>query len=265
MVERRQVRSHETAAEVDNLTPMPEREDVALERLPGGLAPLNTLHDDLASELLDLAERQVAEARKKLGPQSSKPRLQHIAEMFATKAGKEPRVGEELERAMRSPALVAQIATLDGTFDHTLATGLNLFDKASVQSGAAVQAAYDDWTMAARIYKSEIRAGGAILSAAIEAANHPTQPLSYDTPLKAEPQVDHFTKADKIGTALLVYEKRMQAAAADLAHAYGVLMSALYGAVNALAVAEATLISVTQTANKTFWTNVQTAMSQIRS
>jgi hypothetical protein len=263
MVEKRHSKAHEAFAG-EELVPSAEREDAVLERLPGGLAPLKTIHDDLALELLDLAERQVEEARKKLGSKSSKPRLKRIEEMFVKRAGRAPPVEDDLERALRSGGMVSHVATLDGAFDHVLATGLNTFDKASVQSGAAVQSAYDDWTMAARIYKSEMRAGSAVLYAAIEAADHPGQPMSYDSQLKVEQQLDHYTKSDKIGAAMLTYERRMQQAGADLAHAYGVLMAALYGAVNTLAVAEATLIAVNQTANKTYWTNVQSAMSQVR-
>lgn len=243
------------------------REDEILEGLPDGLRPLPTLHDDLSEELLALAERQVAETRKKLGSETSKPRLKQIENLFNAKAGRAPRVGEEMERLMRSIPIVQQTASLDGSFDRAMAAAINVYDKSSIQNGAIVQAAYDDWGMAVRIYKSELRAAGSLLAAEIEAINHPPgghDYSDYDQPIRGSAQVQHYGRAAKIGHALLTYEKTMQQAGTALAVAYGQLTSALYNAVNGLAVAEATLIAATQTAHSVFWTGAQNAVSQSR-
>jgi hypothetical protein len=122
--------------------------------------------------------------------------------------------------------------------------------------------------MAVRIYKSELRAAGSVLAADIEAANHPVSPrdyTEYDEPARGAAQVQYYGKAAKIGQSLLTYEKTMQQAGTALATAYGQLTAELYSAVNALGVAEATLISATQTAYSIFWTGVQNAVAQTRS
>lgn len=264
MVEKRQTRSEAASATEDSLAGA-STDDAGLETLPGDVRGLKMVVDKNASELLELAEQQVAEARRRLGPETIKPRMKRVEELFAAHAGKPPRVSEDLERSMRSSALVAQVATLDGTFDHSVATGYNIFDKASVQAGAAMQVAYDDWQLAVRMYRSELRAGGSTLLGAIEIANHPPLADDFEQPLRGESQVSYFTRTDKIGVALLAYEKRIQSASVDLAKAYGTLIGALYAASSGLAVAEATLIAVIQTANKTFWTGIQNAVSQVRS
>lgn len=243
-------------------------EDALLERLPDGLAPLVTITDETAAELLELAERQVAEARKKLGPQSAKPRLKRVQDMFAAKAGRAPRVSEEVDRMMRSTGVASLIAAADSTFDHTMAGGFNNFDHASITAAAAFQTAYDNWSMAVRYYKADLRTAGAVLADHIRAAKHPVTPpdadYEYDSPPRGQAFVDHYTSADKIADAILNYEKAMQVAGTQLALAYGLLLGGLYSAVTAVAVAEATLISVTQGAYKTFWTSAQHAISQSR-
>lgn len=243
-------------------------EDALLERLPDGLAPLVTITDETAADLLELAERQVTEARKKLGPQSSKPRLKRVQDMFAAKAGRAPRISEELDRLMRSTGVASQIAAADSTFDHTMAAAFNNFDHASITSAAAFQTAYDNWSMAVRYYKADLRTAGAVLADHIRAAKHPVSPpdyeYEYDGPSRGQIYIDHYTSADKIGDAILVYEKAMQVAGTQLATAYGQLLGGLYSAVTAVAVAEATLISVTQGAYKSFWTSAQHAMNQSR-
>jgi hypothetical protein len=266
MVEKRQADKETSTPVHRDIVGDSSREDASLEHLPGGLSSLKLAPDQVASELLELAERQVAEARRKLGSDSTKPRLKRLEEMFEARSGREPGVSPDLERTLRSNVFVPQVATLDSTYDHTVATAYNIFDKISVQTGASVQASYDDWQLAVRIYKSEMRAAGAILEAGVEIAAHPNQPVDYDydTQLRAEAQVSHFTKSDKIATALLTYEKRMQQAASDLSRAYGLLITSLYGAANGLGVAEATLISSIQSASKSFWTGVQNAIGQVR-
>jgi hypothetical protein len=246
------------------------REAALLEALPDGMRPLPTIHDDLSEELLALAERQVAETRKKLGEQSSKPKLKRIQELFTSKAGPPPKVSGEMEKLLASPLVVQQTAGFDASFDRAVAMALNAYDKGSVQTGASVQAAYDDWGMAVRIYKSELDAAGALLAAEIEAINHPPTQRDYDytdsdEPVRGGAQVHHYVRAAKIGQVLLAYEKNMQKASGELATAYGELVSGLYAAVNALAVAEATLISATQTAYQVFWTSAQNAVAQARS
>lgn len=268
MVEKRHTRSDGASGLADAEVGREEerREEALLIGLPDGLPSLPTIHDNLASELLELAERQVAETRQKLGSQTSKPKLKRIEELFNEKAGRAPRVGEETARLMRGPTVVQQTVALDGAFDRSLASALNVYDKSSVQSGALVQAAHDDWSMAVRIYKSQLRAAGAALAAEIDAANHPARNDydEYDEPVRGAPHVQHYARAAKIGQSILNYEKTMQQAGGALAAAYGQLTTALYNAVNVLAVAEATLISATQTAYSTFWTGVQSAVGQAR-
>lgn len=267
MVEKRQADKEAAGAVARDIATESNEQDTVLNHLPGGLSSLKLASDQVASELLELAERQVEEARRKLGSESTKPRLKRLKEMFEARSGREPEVGPDLERTLRSNALVPQVATLDSAYDHAVASAYNIFDKISVQTGATVQASYDDWQMAVRIYKSEMRAAGAILEAGVETAAHPNQPADndFDTQLRAVAQVNHFIKSDKIATALLTYEKRMQQAASDLSRAYGLLITNLYGAANGLGVAEATLISTIQDASKTFWTGVQHAVGQVRS
>lgn len=269
MVEKRQ--TGEGAASADEVSgPAVDREamireEALLDKLPEGLAPLPSVHDDLASDLLEIAERQVAEARKRLGPQSSKPKLKRIEDLFISKVGRAPRVSEELERMMRSAPSVKQTAVLDGSFDRALASALNTYDKSSIQAGATMQLAYDDWNMAVRVYKSELRASGALLAAAIEAAEHPSAPRDYDEPARTAPQVGYYSKTTKVAQALLAYEMAMQQAGTALAAAYGHLTDELYSTMDMLAVAEATLITATQTAYSTFWAGVQEAVGQPRS
>lgn len=260
MVEKRSVREDALLPEAGDTAADANREDVMLEQLPGGLKTLTTVHDDVVAELLDLAERQVAEARKKLGLQTAKPRLKKVEALFTTKAGKPPHVDEEVERQMRGN-FAAQIAGYDGNFDHTLAVGYNNFDKTSVQASSNVQNAHDAWSMAVRIFKSEMRVAGAVLNAAIEAATHPAT-NGYDEPLRGRQQIDYYTRSSKIADSLLAYERTMQEANTALTAAVGQLVTALYGAVSALAVAEATQIAVTQGAYKSFWTSVQGAINQ---
>lgn len=262
MTEKRQGRE----STADTLTAGTEQEDALLERLPDGLAPLVTITDETAAELLELAERQVSEARKKMGPQASKPRLKRVQDLFNSKAGRAPRVSEDVDRLMRSTGVATQIANADAAFDHTMAGAYNIFDRSSVNAGSSFQTAYDNWTMAVRIYKADLRTAGAILADQIRAAKHLPALLDYDyeTPARGQVQVDHYTAADKIGDAILAYEKSMQVAGTALAMAYGVLLSGLYSAVTALAVAEATLIASAQGAYKSFWTSAQTALGQTR-
>ncbi len=244
------------------------QQDALLDSLPGGLAPLPSIHDDLAAELLALAEQQLAETRKKFGREASKPKLKRILSLFNDSAGRAPSVDAELARQMRSLGAVQQTAQLDGVFDRALATALNVYDKTSVQSGANVQSAQDNWSMAVRVYKSELRAAGAVLRAEIEAVNHPPAQRDfneYEEPLRGASQVQHYLKSAKIGQSLLTYEKTMQQAGAALVTAYGQLTAELFAAVNTLAVAEATLISATQSAYSTFWNGVQSAVAQSRS
>ncbi|HYC74665.1 hypothetical protein [Brevundimonas sp.] len=270
MVEKRQPRSDAGAAPIESEDEVERRRrEELLEGLPDGLKPLPTVHDELATELLELAERQVAEMRKRFGPSSSKPRLKRIEDLFVSKVGRAPRVSEEMQRLMRGPAAIQRVAVLDGSFDRALAAAFNAYDKSSVQSGSHVQTAYDDWSMAVRIYKSELRAAGSLLAAEIDAANHPATPPQdyddYEDPVRAEPHVRHYVRSAKIGQSLLAYEKTMQQAGTALAGAYGQLNTELYNAADGLAVAEATLIAATQTAYSIFWTGAQSAVGQARS
>jgi len=269
MVEKSETREKTPAASTD-VPKGPDqilRGDPLLIELPDGLPALPTIQDDLATELLELAERQVTEARKKLGPQASKPKLKRIEALFYERAGRAPKVSEETAKFLRGPATVQQTAVLDAAFDRSVATAMNVYDKSSIQSGALVQSAYDDWNLAVRIYRSQMRSAGAVLVAEIEAARHPAQSRDYeeyDEPMRGGVQVHYYAKAAKIGQSILEYEKTMQKAGAALAGAYGQLTTELYAALNTLAVAEATLISANQTAYSTFWTGMQTAMGQTR-
>lgn len=252
--------------EIAEMVSSPSQEEAALEALPGGLKPLPTIHDDLAQELLALADRQVAEIRKLLGSQSAKPKLKRIEQIFKAKAGSAPHVGEELERLMRIPTVAPKTAALDASFDRAMAMALNTYDKESVRAGSNIQSAFDDWAMAVRIYKSELRAAGSTLAAQIELATHQhdSEDYDYDEQPRGAPVVRHYATAAKIAQSMVSYEKTMQQAGADLATAYGKLMGQVYSTIDMLALAETVLISAVQTAYSAFWTGVQSAVSQAR-
>ncbi|MDE2405440.1 MAG: hypothetical protein KGM17_12300 [Sphingomonadales bacterium] len=236
--------------------PRDDPRDRGLEELPGGVPPLRTIHDSLAADMLALAERQVAEARQRLGAQASKPRLKSIDALFRARAGSEPGVSEELERAMRSPQLAQQTATSDAACDIALARAYNEFDHAAIGVGSQLQTAHDDWLMAVRLYRSAEREQGAILEAAIELTDSGGKAGGYEQRSPADALVRHFDRSSQISAALVTYEKAMQAAGTDLAKAFGTMNGALYIQMCALAVAEATLIDALQKAYDTFWTAV---------
>lgn len=264
MAEKRQAAADE--AGIAEMVTSHEKEEAVLEALPGGLKPLPTIHDDLAQELLTLADRQVAEIRKLLGSQSAKPKLKRIEQIFKAKAGATPHVGEELERLMRIPSVAPKTAMLDASFDRAMATALNTYDKESVRAGGNIQSAFDDWEMGVRIYKSELRAAGATLAAQIEQATHQhdTDDFDYDEQPRGALVVRHYAKASKIAQSMVAYEKTMQQAGTDLATAYGKLMASVYSTIDALALAETVLIAAVQNAYAAFWTGAQTAVSQAR-
>lgn len=260
MVEKKQAINHDAAPiELGDA-----RDQVGLSNAPDGLLPIATVRDETASLLLELAERHVAEAREKLGPQSSKPRLDRIRKLFSEKAGIAPRLDQGAERLLGSAGFKAQLATYESTYHHTLAIAANNFDKISIQSGAALQTAYDDWTMAVSIYKSEARAAGAVLEAE---TSHPalSQMITdYEGPTAGRSLVEHYNRSSNISDSLLRYERFMQRAATNLSVSFARLIEQLYSAVTDLAVAEATLIAVDQEAHKAFWVSAQNALSQSR-
>lgn len=240
------------------------QEDAMLGDLPDGMAPLPTVPDAMVTELLALAEQLVGIARMQLGPQSSKPRLKRVEELFRDKARQAPKVDEELDKSIRSLGSVAQVAGLDQSYDQAMATAFNAFDKTSVDAGSNVQQAYDDWTLGVRLYKAASRSAGAILSAAIDNAKNTASGVATDSTFRDRAQLEYYTRSAAIATALLTYEKSMAKASTDLAAAFGKLISGLYGGFTQVAVGEATLLSAGQAASLSFWTKLHSDRSQSR-
>lgn len=258
MVERRQVKEEGARAESGDTE---AEQDRVLEAMPNGMTPPKTIQDGLAAELLEIAERQVADTRKKLGPQASKPRLKRIDALFNRYAGSPPRAGTEITNSMTAAGTIPQLTKYDMAFDQTLAAAFYNFDRSSAQAGADIQNAHDAWTLEVRLYRSDERSAGAILSAAIQTASlHDDQ--NYDEPMRTKSHVDYYRKSTKIAEAILVYEETMRQGGMKLATAFGRLMQNLYEAANDLAVAEAALIATTQLAYNNFWTNVQSVIGQ---
>lgn len=241
-----------------------KQEDALLEKLPDGLAPLKTIHDDNYSELRTLAEQMVSMARKRFGPQTSKPRLKRVDELFTDKAGKAPKVDEELDRSIRHIAMIPQLAALDQDYDKSIATGFNVFDKASSDAGSSVQQAYDDWTLAMRLYDSASRGAGAIFIAAVEVAKSKSHSLPSDGFSKDRTHLEYYTKSSAIAAALVVYESAMAKASADLATAFGKLNHGIFAGFSKVAVAEATSISTSHTASLNFWTKLHANLNKSR-
>lgn len=262
MVDKRQEGHVEGADREPTVTE--KHQDAILEKLPDGLAPLKTIHDDNYSELKALAEQMVTMARKRFGPQSSKPRLKRVEDLFSDKAGKAPRVDEELDRSIRQLSVIPQVAALDQEYDKAIATGFNIFDKASSDSGSSVQQAYDDWTLAMRLYDSALRSSGAIFVAAIEVAKSKSHGLPSDGFSKDRTHLEYYTKSAAIAAALVIYETAMAKASADLAAAFGKLIAGLFGGFAKVAVAEGTSISTSQTASLNFWTKLHANLNKSR-
>lgn len=241
------------------------REREWLPGLPDGLKPLKSVHTETAEELIETADQLVAMARKKFGTQASKPRLRTVEKLFEEKAGKAPPVEKHLDEAMRELDVVEQTAALDQTYDNQMATGINDFDKQSIESGSAMQEGYDAWLMAKRIYQSGARAAGAIFYAEIEKAKRPPSEFSPDSSRHETAQVYYYTQSTAIAAALVVYEQSMAATANALATAFGQLIGVLYESFSDTAVAEATLISSANSTSLTFWTGIQQALNRPRS
>lgn len=239
--------------------------DRNLDQLPDGLRPLKTIHTETVEKLLSLAEEMVADARKRFGRQSAKPRIKQVEELFLEHAGKAPDVERHRDEAMRQIDTVEKVATLDQAYDKSVATALNAFDKTSGDAGRSVQDAYDKWTMAVRIYRSEARSAGTIFYAEIEKAKSVHPQSDAGTVVREQPQIAYYTRGSAIAQALVTYEQTMAKSASTLVAAFGALMTGLYTGFASTAVGEATLVSASQTATLTFWTGVQQALRSNRS
>ena len=237
--------------------------DETLERLPDGGAPLEGVYDPSTVEMLELSEQLVEQARQRLGTRGASPRpefrerLEAVDELFASYAGQPPEVTEKLDHDLRGPKHVEQVAQLDEDWDKSCAQALNAYDNVAVTNAARVHTAEDNWRLGIRIFESESRSASAIYRAEIDKAHGLLHPEHREGQRDGYLQLDHYTRSTDISTALTTYQESMATATADLATAFGTLITELVGASTATAVGEATLINATQTASKTFWTAAQ--------
>ncbi|MDA7966957.1 hypothetical protein [Ruegeria sp.] len=230
--------------------------DEKLRHLPDGGDALPTIHDAAAHKILELAETLVFDARKRLGSESSKPRVAEVKALFTEHTGRSPKVSDELNRELRRPDRVERVAGLDQTWDKVYAKAINVFDQTSIESGSKVQEAIDNWQLAVRVYKAEARSASAIFRAAIETA-HEKQRHEGGRHAGVDRLSDHYTSSVVISAALVTYEKSMATAIDALSIAVGALTKDLFTSTSSVSVAEATLIDTEQKASKAFWSGVQ--------
>ena len=239
--------------------------DRIISRLPDGLDDLRSIHDEHTAEMLEIAETLVATIRKKIDVGDRKPRVPQVHSLFSKQAGKVPSVKPEVDEKMRNLDHIQRIATLDQSYDKSMAQAYNTFDKVSVDCGANVQEAYDSWIMAVRVYESECRSAGAIFLAAVEIARKKERDNRGGEWAAEDVQLQFYTKSTDLASALKTYESAISKAANDLAKSFGSLVAGVYSGVTKVSAGEASLISSTQTASLTFWKGVHSEFGNRRS
>lgn len=254
--------------EITNPDLSDQQQDEILKKLPGGMKFFETVHYRNENEIIKLAESLVKDLRKKLGSNTSKPRMKAVEDMFYSYAKKPRKVPKAVEDVIRKPAHVEKIAVLDQSYDQAVAKAVNAFDQTSVEAGSKVQEAYDNWTLAVRIYESACRSAGAVFKAKIVQAHEEADQVlksalglgAHDIRLSEESM--YFTRSKAIGTGLVDFESSISKASGDLAKAFGALIADLFGAVSNTCEGEATLIAATQTASLTFWSGVESELAK---
>ena len=243
-----------------NESPQDQRIEETLRRLPDGGEALATVHDATAKSILKLAEQLVKNARERLGPETSKPRVVEVGRLFSDHAGPTPSMPKQLNAVLRSAERVEQVAELDETWDKSIAGAVDVFDQTSIESGSKVQEATDNWRLAVRVYESEARSAGAIFKAEIDKAALKGGSQGGSHP-ELDQHVDYYARSAEISAGLVKYEEAMAAASGELATALGTLIQDLFESAAKVSVAEATFIDSTQQASSTFWTGVHGEMT----
>lgn len=220
-------------------------------------------YSQVGDYLLELGETINSQIVKTFGAAQPRPKLKAISAMYnqlTQKSKPEDYIPILEDFKNHSPGSLDELFKAKFVYEKNTHKNQNSYMKASIKGGSDMENAKANWQLAVSTYLEERQNAELVMKEAVYASRKSHKDVAIeegDLETKLEYNVDYFSEASEIATALGNYGKSMNTSNTSLATAFAALLTAFNSAWNDVATGELELILNNRNDSKTLWTSIE--------